>query len=165
MRVVTVICGLLLLAVFAGTVLVVAEAHQDQVINEIPTPEASLTPGQVHTDEHCTISVFDGRYSYCQNGRLTVTMIDRVIKYVTIDTHDRGLSIGQVLNEWGPPIGADYTRYGTIAVYWADRYVHLLPDDTFGPGTRVNSVTYSLYRYSTQMHKLWRGFMSNERSN
>jgi hypothetical protein len=159
MRTVIVVCGVLVVAIGLGTVFTVAKAQQAVPPRVVPVLAPQMMPGEPLTAKRCELYTAEERYGQCRDGSVTMSGRDGKIRHVTMDTQNTDLNIGQVLAEWGTPVGADYTRQGVVAVYWLDRYVNVLPDEPFNPRTRVVSMTYSSYRFAPQMHHSWRGFM------
>src|SRR5947207_11098456 len=131
MRLLMAMCVVLVVLLCAATIVLVVQAQQNRAGLAALSLDRNLMPGHPMNNDFCADSEIQMRYRYCRDTHLTITVTKGVIRQVTIDTQDSGLNIGQVVAEWGSPIAADYTRYGTIAVYWADRYAYVAPDDHF----------------------------------
>jgi hypothetical protein len=155
----------------AATLLAVAGGHLNPHV-ELSNLAVEVRPGQqVDKNLNCAWSVGDGWQTYCRVGKVTFVSRRDVVKRIKVNTDQSGLTIGQLIVEWGQPLAVDYSTFGPTAVYWNDRYVYLMPSGPFTPGSKVDSITFTDadqafdgYYKGGDIHANWHGFATSKRS-
>jgi hypothetical protein len=150
---------LLLGALLTALCLVIVATPANHPLREVPTVGTHLMPGQkVPYGIACRLYVPDFKYRYCVMADMSLTAEGRQIVEVSVFTYRSGLEIGDVLVQWGEPLGADYSTPHAVRLYWPQRHVYVLTQGTFGPSSRVGFVVYG----NLEAHYgHWQGFISH----
>jgi len=102
----------------------------------------------------CAVVYHEVGNEFCDLGNIYLIINDGQITDTFVATYGSGLTIGDMLNEWGRPVGADYNPY-SVSIYWSDRYAHVYIGALFTQGSRVGYVPYGKPR---RAYSDWDGY-------
>lgn len=142
----TVLSSTLLLSVIISLTLAVSRPVAHRVSPALPTQFAIGSSHWATLGWHCANEYPVDGYRYCMYGDvyeiiLTYDRVQRV--YIFTPMNATPITIGDLINEWGDPIGA---RYGTanIFVYWVDKWAALRTTPHPSPSSTVFFVAYGV---------------------
>ncbi len=147
------IAGVFLLALGLGNVM--AEARNRPNGSRIPALDSRLLPGNpAPFGLDCAVVRHEIDNQFCDLGAIYLIVNEGKITYTFMGTYGTGLTIGDMMNDWGTPIGAEYNPF-SVSIYWPDRYAYVYIGNLFSPSSRVGYVTYGK---SHRIFGEWRGY-------
>lgn len=133
------------------------------VVSTIPKIDEQYLPGHARPASlNCEVYVPPNyEYKYCSMH----TNVHIIIKghtiyrtYLFLEKQST-LTIGELINEWGQPIGAHYSNYGALNVYWTGRFVGIFANNHFSPYSTISFIGFGPPIQDKFDH--WRGFINN----
>jgi len=154
-RFVVVPCIVVVCVVALGLGYVLVEAQSRPFVSRMPNLDTRLLPGNsAPFGLDCAVVHQEIGNEFCDLGNIYLIINGGQITDTFIGTYGTGLTIGDMMNAWGRPIGADYNPY-SVSIYWSDRYAHVYIGELFTPGSRVGYVAYGKPR---RAYSDWRGY-------
>jgi hypothetical protein len=140
-------------------VLYVQRQSVGPVAHSTPALAADLQPGHdLPNGLLCRLALPDvyARTCVVREGLTVVTKRD-VIQHVYLLTYPDGLRIGQVMLDWGAPIGISRGWASAVEVIWPDKTAYVVVQPSFSPLSRVGFLSFGK---PTSPFTTWRGYQS-----
>jgi hypothetical protein len=123
----------------------------------LPLLQSRLMPGQA-VPSGCQVHQIDSEHQYCYVNGITLALSRGEIIRTYLSAYSSGLTVGDLMLNWGKPSGASYHWY-TVWLYWPDRYAYVL--GLFTPNSRVGMVVYA--KSVTASYGPWQGYRNQWR--
>jgi hypothetical protein len=157
-RILLLVYSVSLLVVWIATSIVVSHAQASAPEKPaLPLLSSRLMPGNV-VPNNCQIHQIDSEHQYCYLDGINLSLSRGEIVRTYLGVYSSGLTVGDLILNWGEPSGAAYHWY-TVWLYWPDRYAYILGQ--FTPNSRVGMVVYA--KTVTTSYGPWQGYRNQGR--